>query len=166
MMKRLVPYILYLYLIALYRTLLTDALAIGDVQIYLTPLIVMLVALHKEYVTSLWFGFAAGVVYDAVDPSHMGIQMIILSLMGIVTAQAKEQFNLESLKSLVFLLSIGLLVFSIPHTLIYATSGVSEFGSLFLWVAIPGIVYTASIGWLFFMIKTGRISFKKIKELF
>ncbi len=165
-MKRLVPYILYLYLIACYRTLLTDALAIGDVQIYLTPLIVMLVALHKDYSTSLWFGFFAGIVYDAVDPSHMGIQMIVLSLMGIVTSHAKERFNLESLRSLVFLLSVGLLVFSIPHTLIYATSGLNEFGRLFLWVALPGILYTACIGWLFFMIKTGRISFKSIKELF
>ncbi|MCK5124922.1 MAG: hypothetical protein KAR42_01595 [candidate division Zixibacteria bacterium] len=165
-MKRLIPYILYLYLIAMYRILLADALAIGPVQIYLTPLIVMLVALNKDYIISLWFGIAAGLIFDCIDPSHMGVQMIILSAMGIVTSRVKERFNLESQKSLVLLLATGLLIFTIPHTLIYTTSGFSEFGRIFIRVVIPGIIYSTSIGWLYFMIKTSRISFHKIKELF
>ncbi|MEZ5358789.1 MAG: rod shape-determining protein MreD [Candidatus Zixiibacteriota bacterium] len=165
-MTRFIPYILYLYLIACFRTLLVEPLSIGNIQLYLTPLIVMLVALHKDHITALWFGFAAGIVYDAVDPAHMGVQIVILSAIGIITAQAKDRFNLESLKSLILLLSVGLIAFAIPHTLIYTTSGVSEFGRLFLQVTLPGVVYTAFIGWLFFMIKTGRISYKKFKELF
>lgn len=165
-MIRIIPYILYLYLIACYRTLLVEPLSIGDVQIYLTPLIVMLVALHKDHITALWFGFAAGIVYDTMDPSHMGVQIIVLATMGLITAQAKERFNLESLTSLILLLSIGVLFFSIPHTLLYSTSGVSEFGRLFLRIAIPGVLYTSFVGWLFFMLKTGRISYKKLKELF
>ena len=165
-MTRAIPYILYLFLIAAYRTLLADVFSIGPAEIYLTPLLVMLVALHKEYATSLWFGFTAGIVFDAMDPSHMGIQMVILAFLGVVTSQAKERFNLESMKSLMLLLTIGLLIFSLPYTLIYTTSGVREFGRLFIRVAIPSVAYTAVIGWLFFMIKTGRISYQKVKELF
>lgn len=165
-MTRVIPYILYLYLIACYRTLLVDPFSIAGVEIFFTPLIVMLVALHKDHITSLWFGFMAGVIFDAVDPTHMGVQIVVLATMGIITAHAKERFNLESLKSLVFLLTIGLIAYAIPYTLIYTTSGVNEFGRLFLRFALPGVVYTAFVGWLFFMIKTGRISFTKFKELF
>ena len=165
-MMRLAPYLLYLILIAFYRTNLIDFLSIGQIQIFLTPLIVLLVALRKDNLSALWFGFAAGLVYDAPDPSYLGVQMLILSTLGLVTAQVKTRFNLESLKSKILLVWGGLLVFLIPHTLIYATSGTDNFLSLFFQVAIPSSMYTAFCGWLFFMIHSGRLSLQKLKTIF
>lgn len=165
-MTRLIPYILYLFLIALWRTLLVDVFSIGTAHVYLAALIVVLVALNKDYQTSLWFGFTVGVLYDAPDPAHFGVQMLVLSLLGMATAQTRERFNLESLKSLTLLVMVGVLIFSIPHMLIYGTSGTSEFWGLLFRVTLPSVLYTTAIGWLFFMLQSGRISFHKFKSLF
>jgi rod shape-determining protein MreD len=161
-----IPYILYLLLIGFYRTLLVDPLSIGQAQIYLAALLVILVGLNKDDLTALWFGFAVGLVYDAITPDFMGAQMLILSVIGIGTAQAKNRFNLESQKSLVFLTGAGLLLFSIPYILIYGTSGISEFGTIFLKSALPSIIYTMFFGWLFFVFQSGQISFQKLKSIF
>ncbi|MFH1701648.1 MAG: rod shape-determining protein MreD [Candidatus Zixiibacteriota bacterium] len=161
-----IPFVLYLFLIGFYRTLLVDSLAIGGAQIYLTALIVILLSLNKNYLTALWFGFAAGIVIDALTPAFLGVQIIILSLIGIGAAQAKERFNLESLKSLILLVAIGLIAFSIPYQIIYVTSGASEFGGVLLRSTIPSIIYTLVVAWLYFLIHLGRISFKKLKTLF
>lgn len=163
---RLVPYLLYLLLIAFFRTNLIDFLSIGPIQIFLTPLIVLLVALRKDYLTALWFGFAAGLIYDAPDPSYLGVQMLILSILGLATAQARTRFNLESSKSQVLLVWGGLLVFLIPHTLIYGTSAADNFLSLFFRSTLPSSIYTAFLGWLFFMINSGRLSLQKLKTIF
>lgn len=165
-MMRLAPYLLYLLLIAFYRTNLIDFLSIGPIQLLLAPLMVLLVALRKDHLSALWFGFAAGLVFDAPDPSHLGVQMLILSTLGLVTAQVKTRFNLESLRGKVFLVWGGLLVFLIPHTLIYATSGTDSFFSLFFQVAVPSSIYTAFWGWLFFIIHSGRLSLQKLKTIF
>ena len=163
---RFLPYILYLLLIAFYRTNLMPVFSIGAVQIYLTALIVLLIALNKDYLTTLWFGFAAGLVYDAPDPSHLGIHMLLLVFIGASASEAKERLNLESIKSRLLLVVSGLFLYSIPHTLIYATSGISEFFRLLIEVAIPSVIYTAFLGWLYFMLQTGRLSYARLKSIF
>jgi len=163
---RFIPYILYLLLVAFFRTNLHDIFTFGLIEIYLAPLLVILVALNKDILTALWFGFTVGIIYDAPDPHYLGTQMIILSLIGAITAQMKERFNLESLKSRVLLVMTGLFVFAIPHTLIYTTSGTEEFFRILLRGAIPSIVYTSAIGWIYFMFHSGRISYAKLKALF
>lgn len=165
-MMRGIPYILYLLLIAFYRTNLIGLFSIGEIHINLTALIVLLVALNKEYTTALWFAVAAGIVYDAPDPSHLGVHMIILSVISVVTSEVKERLNLDSIMSRVLLLTTGLLLYSIPQTLIYATSGASEFFRLMLSAAVPSTIYTAAFGWLFFMIQIGRLSYAKLKAMF
>jgi len=163
---RFIPFLLYLLLIACHQTLLVRVLSVGPAEIYLAALLVILVGLNKDFLTALWFGWAAGLVLDAPRPDHLGTQMIILSLLAVATVRARELLNLESIKSLVLLLGTGLLIFAIPHTLIYATSGTTKFWRLLLSSVLPSIVYTGFIGWLFFMIQTGRISYQKFKALF
>lgn len=163
---RIIPYILYLLLIAFFRINLSDIFAIGGIEIILTPLLVILVALYKEPIEAVWFGFAAGLVYDATDPSHLGIQMLILSLMGVATAHIKERFNLDSLKSRVVIVGIALIIYAIPHTLIYTTSGTSEFLRLMFYVTLPSAIYTTIVAWIFFLFRAGHLSYGKLKSLF
>ena len=163
---RFIPYILYLLMIAFYRTNLIGLFSIDGAEIYLTALMVLLVALNKDYLTALWFAFAAGLIYDAPDPSHLGVHMLILIGVGVAASEAKERVNLESIKSRLLLLILGLFIYSIPYTLIYATSGTSEFFRLMIRVALPSVLYSAVIGWMFFMIQTGRLSFKRLKSIF
>ncbi len=163
---RVIPYILYLLLIACYRTLLVDLLSIGQAQISLAALIVILIALNKSCAESLWFGFAAGLVYDAPDPSRLGVHALILAIIAVTASQVKERLNLESIKSRMILVIAGLLVYSVPYTIIYPTSGSSEFFRLLLQAAVPGVVYTTVVGWLFFTLQSGRLSYARIRSIF
>lgn len=160
-----IPYLFYLLLIACYRTNLIGLLSIGAIEIYLTALIVLLVALNKDYLTTLWFAFAAGLIYDAPDPSHLGVQMLILILLGLAASHAKESLNLDSIKSRLLLLLAGLFLYSLPYTLIYATSGTAEFFRLLIRVAIPSALYSTVLGWFYFMFQTGRLSYARLKSI-
>ena len=163
---RFIPYILYLLLIAFFRTNLVALFTFGSAQIYLTALVVLLVALHQDDLTSLWFGFAAGLIYDAPDPEFMGASMIILSLLGVVTSIIKRRFNLDSLKGRVLLVVVGLLVYSIPYTIIYVSTGIGEFFESLVKGSFLSIIYTGLVGWIFFMFHSGHLSYKKIKSIF
>lgn len=163
---RLIPYIIYLFMIAFYRTILAGLFSLGWAEIYLAALIVMLVALKKDIYIALWFGFSAGVIFDAPEPQYLGVHMLILSIIGSVTAQIKERFNLESMNSRVLLLLAGLFVYSLPRVFIYEHLNAGEILGFLLRGVLPSIVYTTLIGWLFFMFQTGQISYKKLKALF
>ncbi len=163
---RVIPYILYLFLIAGYRVLLAEPFTIGMAQIYFSALIVLLVALFKPFEEALWFAFVAGLVFDAPDPSRLGVHVLIFSVLAVATSQMKVHLNLESMKSQMLVIICGLLVYSIPHTLIYLTSGASAFLILLVKAAIPGTIYTAVFGWLFFMFQSGRLSYARIRSIF
>ena len=165
-MMRFIPYFLYLLLIAFYRTNLIGLLSIGAVEIYLTALIVLLVALNKDSLTTLWFSLAAGLIYDAPDPSHLGVHMLILMVLGLAASHAKERLNLDSITSRLLLVLSGLFVYTLPYILIYATSGTSEFFRLLIRVALPSVLYSAVLGWLYFMFQTGRLSYARLKSIF
>jgi len=163
---RIIPYILYLFLIAGYRTLLSDPLTIGMAQIYFAALMVLLTALNKPFEEALWFAVAAGLVYDAPDPSRLGIHVLVLGTLAVVTSQVKERLNLDSMKSRMLVVVGGLSIYSVPYTLIYVASGSSSFFILLLRAAVPGTVYTAVFGWLFFMVQSGRLSYARIRSIF
>lgn len=163
---RFVPYLLYLFLIAFDRTILADLIAIGPAQVYVTALLVLLVALHKSYITALWFGVAAGFVFGAADPARMGIQMLVLAVLSAVLALLKVRFNLDSLRSRFLLVVGGLVLYAVPHTLFFTTAGVESLWYALARVALPGVVYSAAVAGLFFMIQTGRLSPARVKALF
>ena len=163
---RVLPYALYLFLIAFYRTNLLSLFSIGPIQIYLSALLVILVALNKDDLTALWFGLAVGFIYDAPNPEFLGTHMIILSLVGIATSIIKQRFNLESMKSLILLVIVGLLVYSIPYTIIYVSTGAGEFFRFTVERSLGSVAYTALLGWLFFMFQSGRLSYQKLKSIF
>jgi len=163
---RIIPYLIYLLLIAFYRTVLIDWLSFGEMEIFLTPLMVLLIALYKSPFEALWFGLVAGLVFDAPDPSRLGVQMIILSALGIFTSQFKNRFNLDSMKGRLLLIAGGLVIYSIPYVLIYTTSGTEEFFARIAGMALPSIIYTSIAAWIFFLIKSGHLSYSRIKSIF
>ncbi len=163
---RYLPYLLYLLIVACDRTLLSGWLSLGPVQFNLAPLLVLLVALRKPYLAALWFGFVAGLVYDAPDPAHLGMQSVMLCLLGIITSRAKDRVNLESTISRMLLVVIGLIIHAVPQTLVYVTSGPSEPVRLLLTVGFPGALYTALIGWIYFMVESGQLSYRRLRSMF
>jgi|WetSurMetagenome_2_1015567.scaffolds.fasta_scaffold111063_2 rod shape-determining protein MreD len=163
---RLVPYIIYLLLISLFYTNLNDLTSIGPAQIQLVALMVFLVALNKKYLEALWFAFAAGIVFDAQDPAHLGAHALMLTLLSMATSFACERFNLDSLKGRILMVLAGLLVYCVPATLLYTTSGAGEFPRALLRVGLPSVAYTTALAAIFFLFQSGQWSYQKIKSLF
>jgi rod shape-determining protein MreD len=163
---RVIPYLLYLLLIAFYRTMLGDFVAVGSARISLAALIVLLIALRKTTVTAIWFGAAAGIVWDTPDPHFLGVQTLFLSLIGYLASVAKERLNLESINSRLLLVAAGLAAYGLLNSVIYAQPTQSGYFTTLVTIILPGIVYTIVAAWVYFLVESGRISWARIKSIF
>lgn len=162
----MIPYAVYLFAIAFFRPQEHHIFSIFGAEIFVAPLIIIILSLNKSASLALWFGAIAGLVYDSYDPSHMGVHLLLLAGLGLAASVFKTQFNLDSIKNRMIFIMAGLLLYSIPYVLIYKTSGTSEFIFGFLTVSLPGAIYSALVGGLFFLMSSDLLSFKKIKAMF
>ena len=162
-MIRIAPFILYLLLVAMHEVIIRDATTIYHASINLPGLLVLLVAIYKPAIVSTWFGFATGLVMAAGRPDLFGWHALTMAALGLVTYHLRERLNLESLYSKLVLIFGGLLL---HNTLLLAINGGSGFAYLWLINALPGAVYTAAVGWGFFLFKEKKITFQKVKAVF
>lgn len=160
---KIIPYILYLFLIAFYATIVADIISIFDVTVDLLIIIVVMVAFYKGEAEALWFGFAAGIVAGATHLNHMPWEIFIVSLTALAVNQIGGRINLESVVSKILVLGCCAMVHGIVMTLTVSTS---EFFFVLVRYILPGSFYTLVIGSIFFLIKDGYISWSKIKAMF
>ncbi|MFH1374647.1 MAG: hypothetical protein ABII79_12705 [bacterium] len=162
-MTRAIPFILYLLLIALHEVITRDVTAISMSVINIAALIVLVVGIYKRELVVVWFGFAAGLVLVPERPDVLGWHALVLAAVGLATFHIRERFNLESLYSRLVLIFGGVLLHNV---LVLMINGGHSLAHLCLVSALPGAVYTAAIGWLFFLFKEGKITYRKIRSLF
>ncbi len=162
-MTRVIPFILYLLLIAAHEVIVRDVTTIYSATIDLPGLLVLAVAIYKPEVVCTWFGFAAGLVMAAGRPDLFGWHALMMAAMGMATYHFRERLNLESLYSKLVLIFGGVLVHG---TLVLAVNGGAGFVYLWLTNALPNAVYTAAVGLVFFLFKEKKITFQKIKAVF
>ena len=160
---RLIPYIAYLMLIACHQVILKDLTDIFGVALSLTAFLVMAVAISKSELTSLWFGFVAGLVMLAGRPELMGAGAVITAMLGLAAFHVCERLNLESLYSKLLLVLAGVILHNV---LILLMMNWSEFFGLFLVSVLPSAVYTTVLAWVFFRIRDGQLTFRKIRSVF
>jgi hypothetical protein len=160
---KIIPYILYLFLIAFYATIVADIISILGVTVDLLIIIVVMIAFYKSETEALWFGMAAGVVAGATHLNLMPWEISIVSLIALAVNQIGGRINLESAVSKIFVLGCCALVHGIVMTLSVSTE---EFFFVLIRYILPGAVYTLVIGSIFFLVKDGYISWSKIKALF
>lgn len=160
---KIIPYILYLLLLACYSTVLSEITSIYGVTVNLTVLVVALVALYKSEPVALWFALTAGIVAGSVRLDLMPWQVLILGLTALTVNQIGRRVNLDAVLSRLLILTGVILL----HTLIFAIL-VTPDNILFLIyrIVLPSTLYTLIIGWLFFLIKDGHLTWAKIKALF
>jgi len=163
MMARLIPYIIYLFLIAAYQVILRDPLSIASASINLTALIALIIALYKTEVEAVWFGFAAGAVMAAGTPSSLGWQALFVAIIVAGAFHAKQRLNMESVYSKVLLVAAGVLIHNV---LTITLVGFEGFLHRLTAVALPRLVFTTAIAWLFFLVKEEHITYQRVKELF
>ncbi|MCB2231263.1 hypothetical protein KQH82_11150 [bacterium] len=160
---RLIPYLIYLILIAMHQVFLQDMTSIAGVRIDLAGLIVMAIALYKSEVITLWFGLVAGVVWAAGMPDAFGWYGLLLALVGVTAFHLREKLNLESFYSKILFMLGGLVVHSMGMTIIEGGDGVMTR----LWTnALPDGVYTTIVALIFLLFKDGVITYQKFKSIF
>ncbi len=160
----IIPYLIYLLLVALHVVILKDVTTIYAVPLNLSAFLVLAVTLYKDDVTAIWFGFFAGLVMAASGPpSQLGWQALVMASLALVGCYVKVRLNLDSLKAkLIFVLG-GIFLHNLAVLIISRTDG------FFFYVvsyAITGAIYTTVIAWFFFMIKEKRITAARVKALF
>ena len=160
---RIIPFILYLFLIAMHEVISSDLTTVYTAVINLPALAVLLVATYKSEVVSIWFGFAAGVVIAAGMPDLMGWHALILSVLGLTAFHVRERLNLDSLYAKLLLILGGVLVHNV---LVLIVTRSDEFLYLLWSRALVGGILTSLVAWFFFLIKEGHITYAKMKALF
>jgi len=162
-MTRVIPFILYLLLIAMHEVIVRDATTIYSAAIDLPGLLVLVVAIYKPEIICTWFGFAAGLVLAAGRPDLFGWHALAMAALALATYHFRERLNLESLYSKLVLIFGGVLLHG---TLGLAINGGAGFLYLWLVSALPSAVYTTAVGWVFFLFIEKKITFQKVKAVF
>ena len=160
---RILPYLLYLYLLGLHITILSDVTSIQGVSVDLAALLVILVALYKSDLVAIWFAMGVGIVAGSLRLDLMPWEMFVLGVIALAIHQCSRRMNLESLTSRLLLL--GGFIF-LHHLIIGVVLSTSDFTLMLIRQVIPGTVYTLLFGWLFLLWRDGRLTWEKLKALF
>jgi hypothetical protein len=150
-------------LIALHVVILKEVTTIYAASINLSALLVLLVAIYKDDLVASWFGFFAGLLLSAGLPWLLGWYALITAALALGACYVRERLNLESLRAKYLLLLGGLLVHNVAGLIILRVDG---FWTLLWASALLGAIYTSIIGWLFFLVKEGRLTFARLRALF
>ena len=160
---RIIPYLIYLLIIAMFVVIFKDLTQIGAVALNLPALIVMLVGLYKEELPAAWFGFATGLVATAAYTTAMGWNALILAILALAACHVRERLNLDSMKAKMLVVLAGVLLHNFASVVIYRPDSVWHG---MITVAPLGALYTSVFGWLFFLFKEGKITYAKIRSIF
>jgi hypothetical protein len=161
---RVIPYVIYLILIAFHVVMLQSITNIFTATINLPALIVLMVAIYKDDIPATWFGFAAGIVaFAAGPPTQLGWQSLVMAALALAACQVRDRLNLESLKAKLLLVLGGLLV---HNTLVLLISRADGFLLNLATYVLAGAVYTSVLAGLFFMVKERIVTVEKIKAIF
>lgn len=162
-MIRVIPFLIYLWLVAMHQVFLDEITSIYSVSINLPVLLVLVTALYKSELVSCWFGFVVGLVAYSASIQIVGWQALIMALIGFLTYHAKEKLNLDSLQARLLLVGSGILVHNIV-TLILSRS--DQFFFLLWSQALTGAIYTTVVAWIFFILKEEKITVQKFRSIF
>jgi len=159
----LIPYLLYLFFISGYEILLRDHLIVAGVTINLAALMVVAVATYKSELTSMWFGFAVGLVLGASEPRLMGWYTLATATLGLTAFYLRTRLNLDSLKARLILVFGGVLTYNIALLVIHWSN---QFLLRVFDTALLGAIYTVLLAWVFFSVKDGRWTMARLRSLF
>ncbi len=160
---RVLPYLLYLFLITFHLIILSDLISILGARLNMLILIIVIIGLFKSETEAIWFGLSAGIIVGAARLDLMPWEVLVITVIAVAVKQVSSRINLESLASKVVVLACSVFLHEVIITLIISTE---EIFFILIRYILPGTAYTVLIGLIFFLIKDGRISRKKIKALF
>lgn len=160
---RIIPFILYLFLLAFHNSILSDMTSILGARIDLAVLIVALVALYKSEVVSLWFALMVGIIMGTLRLDLMPWEMLVLGASSLMTSQVRLRVNLDSMTTRMIILAALIFIHQVIISLIISASGILYASYKMI---LPAVIFTLIPGWLYFQFKDGNITWGKIRSLF
>ena len=162
-MTRYIPYLAYAVLIGFHDVILADLTSIAGIKINLAILVVAALALYKSEIESAWAGFFLGILSSSVRPELIGWNALVMAFIAVAVVRSRRKLNLESIMSRVSVITGAVLAFTLYQAIL-------EGFSLLLWrlvtYVVPVVIYTALVAWLFFLIKDGKVTMRKAREIF
>lgn len=162
-MIKLLPYLLYLLLIAMHEVIWRELIGLFFVALNLPAMIVVMIAIYKSQTAAAWFGFLAGLVMAAAQPATMGWHAIFLAAVGVSVYHIREKLNLESIYSKLLLIVAAVLVHNLFSVII---SGIDRFFYALWTFCLPSAAFTTVVAWVFFLFKERIITTEKLKSVF
>ena len=160
---RLIPYLLYLLLIALHAVIFADMTAVLGVKIDLAALLILAVALSKGELTALWFGFLAGLTAGATLPNAIGWYALFGATLGLTANRIKERINVDSLAARLLIVFFGLALFNFAIAAVVQPEGLKHLW----WREVPaGALYSTAVAAVFFAIQKGQLTPRKVRSIF
>jgi len=160
---RVLPYLIYLLLLAGHVVIFRELTSIWGATINLAAFMVLAVSLYKSELIAAWFGLAVGILLAAQSPQLMGWHAVSLAALGVLGYHVKDQLNLDSLYTRLLFILGGVFLHSIAEIII--TGG----GQILYRLgtnALPSAVYTVVVAIVFFLFKDGVITYRKFKSIF
>ena len=115
---RIIPFVLYLFLITFHAAILGDLTAVVGIKFNMLVLVVTLVALYKSDGEAIWFGFFAGLVFGSQRLDLMPWEIVIATVMALVVKEISTRINFESIASRVIIVASCVLLHDILITLV------------------------------------------------
>ena len=147
----------------MHQVLTREVTTVFGFSINLAVLVVIMVAIYKTEMISLWFGLVVGLVLTAGLPDKMGWMALLMATIGVASFHMRTRLNLDSVYSKLLLVLGGVLVFNFFSLFVYQYDEV-----LLLTVtdALGSAIYTTILAWLFFIIKDHRLTVEKLRSIF
>jgi cell shape-determining protein MreD len=124
---------------------------------------VVMVAMYKDEITSLWFAISVGIVAGTLRFELMPWEILILAGMAILISYISTRVDLGAITSRLIILGGFILIHISVITLL---SSNESFVYMIYRYILPSTIYTLVPGWLFFLIIDGRITREKIRAQF
>lgn len=160
---RIIPYIIYLLLIAFYVTIWRDLTHIYGATMNIPAFLILAVALYKNEITALWFGFVAGAVASATLPQLMGWHALTGALLGFVGFHVREKLNVDSLAAKLLFTFVGVFIY---NTVTMAVNQPGGFLYLLWYSSLTGAAYTTLLATIFYLIRGGQVNQESVKSIF
>lgn len=146
MAARIAKFIVLAYFVAFSQTILANLTAIQGIVPNYGIIIILLIALRKDYQIAFPAIFMCALIIDALTPELLGIGTIIRFGIGVVAYQLRRSLNIQQLFSRLYLVAGAEFVYQLLYQLVANKFDISSVGQIYWEVSLPTMVYTTIVG--------------------
>jgi len=146
MAARVAKFIVLAYFVAFSETILANLTSVQGIVPDYGLIIILLIALRKDYQIALPAIFMCALIIDALTPELLGLGTFIRFGIGVVAYQLRRSMNIEQLFSRLYLIAGAEVAFQLLYQLVANKFDISIVGQIYWEVSLPTLLYTTIVG--------------------